>query len=137
MRAKIASLAVLATLFVSGTVFAVPDEYDDSQSHPLRVTAYLIHPVGVGLEWLIFRPFHWIVSRNGADMVFGHTPHGCNEFSGVTDRCAEPLPSQQQYAAPATVTESSREAARAEDAAERAERAAEKASRAAEKGMMK
>jgi hypothetical protein len=136
MRAKIASLAVLATLFVSGTVFAVPDEYDDSQSHPLRVTAYLIHPVGVGLEWLIFRPFHWIVSRNGADMVFGHTPHGCNEFSGVTDRCAEPPPSQQ-YAAPATVTESSREAARAEDAAERAERSAEKASRAAEKGMMK
>ncbi len=80
MRARIASLALLVTLGVTGAAYAVPDEYDDSQSHPLRVAAYLIHPVGVGLEWLVFRPLHWVVSRGGADRVFGHTPHGGEEF---------------------------------------------------------
>ena len=80
MRARIASLALLVTLGMTGAAFAVPDEYDDSQSHPLRVAAYLVHPVGVGLEWLIYRPFHWVVSREGADRVFGHNPHGGEEF---------------------------------------------------------
>ena len=52
---------------------AVPDEYDDSESHPLRVAAYLVHPIGVALEWAIFRPFHYLVSLPGADVVFGFT----------------------------------------------------------------
>jgi hypothetical protein len=51
------------------------DEYDDSQSHPLRVAAYLVHPVGYGLEWLIFRPMHWVVSRPALVDVFGHDCH--------------------------------------------------------------
>lgn len=80
MRATIALLVLLVTLGGTGSALAVPDEYDDSQSHPLRVAAYLVHPVGVGLEWLIFRPFHWVVSREGADRVFGHWPHGGEEF---------------------------------------------------------
>lgn len=83
MRAKIASLVLLASIAMSGAAFAVPDEYDDSQSHPLRVAAYAIHPIGVGLEWLIFRPIHWLVSREGADYVFGHTPHGPNDFEAT------------------------------------------------------
>jgi len=51
------------------------DEYDDSQSHPLRVAAYLVHPVGYGLEWLLFRPMHWVVSRPSLVHVFGHDCH--------------------------------------------------------------
>ncbi len=55
---------------------AAPDEYDDSQSHPLRVAAYLLHPVGFILEWTIFRPFHYIVSSSEpAEAFFGHKPH--------------------------------------------------------------
>jgi hypothetical protein len=38
------------------------DEYDDSQSHPLRVAAYLVYPVAFLTEWIIFRPFHFLVS---------------------------------------------------------------------------
>jgi hypothetical protein len=61
------------------------DEYDDSQSHPLRVAAYLVHPVGYGLEWLIFRPMHWVVSRPALVDVFGHDCHegdvGCRSRS--------------------------------------------------------
>lgn len=80
MKRKIASVALLLVVAFGGVARAVPDEYDDSQSHPLRVAAYLVHPIGYALEWAIFRPFHWLVSRNGADEVFGHQPHGSAEL---------------------------------------------------------
>jgi len=52
------------------------DEYDESQSHPLRVIAYLFHPAGVVIEWLAARPFHWIVGGSPAqEYVFGHRSH--------------------------------------------------------------
>lgn len=55
---------------------ALADEYDDSQSHPLRVVAYLAHPVGLTVEWLFFRPFHAFVSAAPEiEYVFGHKPH--------------------------------------------------------------
>jgi outer membrane protein OmpA-like peptidoglycan-associated protein len=55
---------------------AAPDEYDDSQSHPLRVAAYLLHPVGWITEWIVFRPFHFMVSATKPQEVFfGHHPH--------------------------------------------------------------
>ena len=52
------------------TSFAAPDEYDDSQSHPLRVLAYLTYPVGWLAEWTIFRPFHSLVSSTRAQEAF-------------------------------------------------------------------
>ncbi len=56
--------------------FAAPDEYDDSQSHPLRIAAYLMHPVGWLAEWTIFRPFHFLVSATEPqEAFFGHRPH--------------------------------------------------------------
>ena len=58
------------------TSFAAPDAYDDSQSNPLRVLAYLTYPVGWLAEWTIFRPFHFLVSGTQAqEAFFGHTPH--------------------------------------------------------------
>jgi hypothetical protein len=54
---------------------AVPDDYDDTQSHPLRIAAYLAYPIGYTAEWLFFRPFHYLVSRPQLEPVFGHRPH--------------------------------------------------------------
>jgi outer membrane protein OmpA-like peptidoglycan-associated protein len=52
------------------------DEYDDSQSHPLRIVAYLAHPVAFLVEWTIFRPFHFLVSgAEPLEAFFGHKPH--------------------------------------------------------------
>jgi outer membrane protein OmpA-like peptidoglycan-associated protein len=52
------------------------DEYDDSQSNPLRVAAYLLYPVGWLAEWTIFRPFHFLVSATAPqEAFFGHNPH--------------------------------------------------------------
>ena len=56
--------------------FAASDEYDDSQSHPLRIVAYLLHPAAWLVEQVVFRPFHFLVSANEPmEEIFGHRPH--------------------------------------------------------------
>ena len=60
--------SVLATPFA-----AAADEYDDEKSgHPLRVIAYVVHPVGLLIDTLIFRPAHWIGSHEPFSTLFGH-----------------------------------------------------------------
>jgi hypothetical protein len=76
-RARLIVL-VLALFLTLGfkPALAAPDEYDDSQSHPLRIAAYLLHPVGFIVEWTVFRPFHYLVSSSEAtEAFFGHRPH--------------------------------------------------------------
>jgi hypothetical protein len=75
---RLLTAALLATLIATAArpAVAVPDEYDDTQSHPFRIVAYLVYPIGFTMEWLIFRPFHYVVSRPNLDHVFGHRPHG-------------------------------------------------------------
>ena len=56
--------------------FAAADEYDESQSNPFRIAAYLLHPFGVVTEWLVLRPFHFLVSATpGTEYFFGHRAH--------------------------------------------------------------
>lgn len=43
-------------------------------AHPARIAAYLLHPVGVALDWLIVRPAHWVVEREPFRTIFGHEP---------------------------------------------------------------
>jgi outer membrane protein OmpA-like peptidoglycan-associated protein len=51
-------------------------EYDDSQSHPLRMLAYLGYPFGLLAEWTIERPLHRLASRTPTQQyIFGHKPH--------------------------------------------------------------
>ena len=72
---------LLMALVVAAGLVAVPatgrahDAYDDSQSHPLRLIAYGVNPVGYAIEWLVMRPIHFVVSQRGVERVFGHTPH--------------------------------------------------------------
>lgn len=69
-------VVVLAVSLLGGAVPAgAHDAYDDSQSHPLRLAAYAVHPVGFAAEWLIMRPIHFLVSQPKLEPVFGHTPH--------------------------------------------------------------
>ena len=70
-----AALTIVLSL-AAGPATAAPDDYDDTQSNPLRVAAYLVYPVGYALEWAIFRPFHYLVSRPALEPWFGHRPHG-------------------------------------------------------------
>jgi outer membrane protein OmpA-like peptidoglycan-associated protein len=72
-------LVLVLTLFLglgSRVSLAAPDEYDDSQSNPFRVAAYLIYPAGFILEWTLFRPLHFLVSSaEPLEEFFGHRPH--------------------------------------------------------------
>jgi outer membrane protein OmpA-like peptidoglycan-associated protein len=72
------ALLILSVSFAlsAKTTFAAADEYDDSQSHPLRILAYLAYPAAFLVEWTVFRPFHFLVSATEPqEAFFGHTPH--------------------------------------------------------------
>lgn len=72
VRSLVAALALLP-LFASSVR---ADDYDPQRAgHPVRIAAYVLHPVGVILDLLIFRPAHWIGSLPGVDEFFGHEPY--------------------------------------------------------------
>jgi hypothetical protein len=65
-------IGLLASLLLVASP-AVSDEYEPrSAGHPLRIAAYVLHPVGVALDYLIFRPAHWIGSKGPLKTIFGH-----------------------------------------------------------------
>jgi hypothetical protein len=50
------------------------DEYDAKEAgHPVRIAAYVLHPVGVFIDWVIFRPAWWIGSHEPFYTLFGRT----------------------------------------------------------------
>ncbi len=71
LRAVAALILSLGLLFTASPALA--DEYDeDMAGHPLRIIAYVLHPVGVAIDYLIMRPAHWLVSHEPMKTVFGH-----------------------------------------------------------------
>jgi hypothetical protein len=73
-RMKRGWLAALSMAFVM--VLANPvaaDEYDEENAgHPLRLIAYILHPVGVIIDYVLMRPGHWLVSTEPMKTLFGH-----------------------------------------------------------------
>jgi hypothetical protein len=70
-------LALASTLtFLALAAPASADRYDPQRAgHPMRIVAYALHPVGVMLDLLIFRPAHWIGSHEPLASFFGHKPY--------------------------------------------------------------
>jgi hypothetical protein len=74
VRSGLAAVLALVALAAAAPVRA--DDYDPQRAgHPVRIVAYALHPVGVMLDLLIFRPAHWIGSLPGLDEFFGHEPY--------------------------------------------------------------
>jgi len=69
------AVVVAAGLVMVPATGRAHDAYDDTQSHPLRLIAYAVNPIGVGIEWLVMRPIHFLVSTPQVEPVFGHVPH--------------------------------------------------------------
>jgi len=70
-RRLVSGLILVAMLGMAAP--AAADEHDPERSgHPLRVVAYVLHPVGVILDTLIFRPAHFLVSIRPLKALFGH-----------------------------------------------------------------
>ena len=90
----------VVALLALGGVLAQPalaqDRYDDGQSNPLRIVAYLVAPAGFLAEWLVTRPLFRVVSQEDTAPVFAYTPQGGFDYetyeeglsTGVTfDHC--------------------------------------------------
>ncbi len=80
MRSRTGRLRrVLMILCLAPFVLAQPafssefdDEYDPTETgNPLRIVAYVLHPVGVVLDYLIFRPAHWLGSKEPIKTLVG------------------------------------------------------------------
>ena len=66
-------LAALIAVSLAWPGMAVADDYDPQRAgHPLRVAAYVLHPIGVAFDWLLFRPAHWLGTKPGLRTLFGH-----------------------------------------------------------------
>lgn len=64
---------LVAACMMAGASPALADEYDpEVAGHPLRIVAYVLHPVGVLLDYLILRPAHWLASHEPLKTAFGH-----------------------------------------------------------------
>ena len=79
MKRRIAAAVVAAVLAFGGQAWAagvqgISDEYDDDITHPLHLAYYLAHPIGYAAEWLVGRPFHYVVSRPYLNEFFGYEP---------------------------------------------------------------
>lgn len=67
-----AAVALAAALtLASGQAFA-HDHRSTESGHPLRMIAYVVHPIGVILDTLILRPIHWLGSHEPLETLFGH-----------------------------------------------------------------
>ena len=71
---RIAAL-MLGVLLLAAPAFA--DRHDPRESgHPLRILAYVLHPVGVIVDTVLFRPAHWVVHQaDWLETLFGHEAH--------------------------------------------------------------
>ena len=49
-----------------------PREYTDEDSHPLRILAYVLSPIGFALEWGIARPLHYVATQSDFAPVFNN-----------------------------------------------------------------
>ncbi len=71
-RLRLAALA-LALVLLASSAPALADTHDPRRSgHPVRLAAYVLHPVGVLLDTLIMRPAHWFVHLGPNAQLFGH-----------------------------------------------------------------
>jgi hypothetical protein len=68
-----ASLAIAAALLLPAGA-ARADDYETKRAgHPLRIIAYVLHPVGVIVDRLVLRPAHWLGHHEPIKTLFGHT----------------------------------------------------------------
>ncbi|MEO8602453.1 MAG: hypothetical protein ABI629_07755 [bacterium] len=83
MKRLVATLVMVSMLTLGATVaragterYADENQYEDAFSNPLRLAYYVIYPLGYSVEWLVMRPFQYLVSRPYLDKIFGYEPIG-------------------------------------------------------------
>jgi len=76
-------VAVAGVLTFTATVGeAEADRYDPKKAgNPIRISAYILHPVGVLLDYGLMRPCFWVVQREPFSTIFGYEHEGTNSLS--------------------------------------------------------
>ena len=75
LRSGACAAFLALVVLLAGVAPAVADTYErDHAGHPLRIIAYVLHPFGVLIGFIVLRPAHWLGSQNGMRTVFGHDP---------------------------------------------------------------
>lgn len=70
---RIAGGIGLALLLLAAPTASLADEYDSTRSgHPLRIVGYVLYPIGLLIDTLVFRPAHWVISHEPLRVLFGH-----------------------------------------------------------------
>ena len=68
---RIAMLCALTLAFSAASASA--DEHrSDRAGHPLKIIATILHPVGVVIDYVIFRPAHWLQNHEPVKTLTGH-----------------------------------------------------------------
>ena len=64
--------AILVVALLLAPVGARAAEYDPQRAgHPIRIAAYVLHPVGMLLDYMIFRPAWWLGQHEPIGTIFG------------------------------------------------------------------
>lgn len=72
-RGRAAALLLSVVLLSASASPSLAHDHDPTMAgHPLRIAAYVLHPIGVVLDYLIFRPAHWIASHEPIQTLVGH-----------------------------------------------------------------
>lgn len=72
LRRRLGALLFVGALLAAGSP-ALGHDHDSTRSgHPLRLVAYIVHPVGVILDTLILQPLHWLGSHEPIQTLIGH-----------------------------------------------------------------
>jgi len=73
MRKPALALSLLSlALLLAGSASAGTTRYNPRRSgHPLRVIAYIVHPVGVVADTLLFHPAWWLGTHEPLRSLFG------------------------------------------------------------------
>jgi hypothetical protein len=63
---------LIVALLLSAPIAVQAAEYDPQRAgHPIRIAAYVLHPVGVLLDYVLFRPAWWLGQYEPVRTIFG------------------------------------------------------------------
>lgn len=74
MKRLFVSAATVALLVasLSGTARANAEYASVIDDHPVRIVAYPVNMVGTLLQWVFFRPYHYVMSLPYVSDISGH-----------------------------------------------------------------
>ncbi len=71
--ALVCAVLVAFSVYLGSASNVNADQYDPLEAgHPLRIAAYIAHPVGVIFDYVLMRPAFWIVQHEPFKTIFGY-----------------------------------------------------------------